>query len=226
MKIVIHGKALDQLGFSQQIYAVQGRNTPEVRHRSWACRPEELRSRQPRSRLRLEHQREIGDVAALERDHAGLWATCTLDADSNMLVRLSSGSWFYSVEIESYVDGPDRTDVELTGLGLVRKPAGVSLNPLIILPGELTPAQINNWHHLPRITRDRLHRAVDQTRNRNAPMLTVVDQTPAALELRSLEGRRADGLTPQEWQRVSDQYERPPGPLRHSAPYKGILSVR
>jgi hypothetical protein len=52
----------------------------------WACLADELRSQQPRSRLTLEHERPIGDVVALERNHARLWATATINnANPNLL---------------------------------------------------------------------------------------------------------------------------------------------
>jgi hypothetical protein len=142
-----------------------------------------------------------------------------------MVARLTVGDWYYSVEINGEIDGCDRTDIVLEGLALVRKPGGVNLDPLTILPGDLDRSTIENkWHHLPAPARERLHRAAEQLRHRDHG-LTVIDNTPRALELRSLAGRRADTLTAAERELVESQHERPAGKLRHSAPGR-ILRVR
>lgn len=223
MKIVVHGKVLAPDGFAQQVSLVQGRDRPELRRRSWATRPEELRDRQPCSKLSLEHEQPFGQVVALERDHAGLWATCEAEASANRLVQFSSGDWFYSPEIDALVEGCDRTDVVLTGLALVRKPAQLGLGPVAILDGELQPSAIDNrWHHLPKPTRVRLHRAVEQLRHRDRSALTVIDERTR--ELDHLVGRSADSLTPGDWAALEDQAWRH-RPLRHGTGGR-VLNVR
>ena len=66
-KIVVHGKALDPLGLAQQLSLRQGRNAPELERRSWACRPEELRSRTKGKDGLVDPTRDFRSSALAER---------------------------------------------------------------------------------------------------------------------------------------------------------------
>ena len=138
---VIVGPVLDALGLAQrrELYQPPGEwfgqfdlrfPRPELRSRSWMTPATELRRHQPASTLNFGHEPPaIGDVAWLERDTAQrAWAVCVTDAD------VPDGQWYYSAETDANRDG---TDVVLTGLGLVRRTAQISLFPVTVLPGSL-----------------------------------------------------------------------------------------
>jgi hypothetical protein len=110
---------------------------------------------------------------------------------------LSVGEWYFSSETNAARRGPDWVDVELTGLGLVRKPAQIGLAPVLVLEGEPSPVNVDRWgRYLPRSARDRLERAVAQVRSGDA-QLTLIDRAPPP-SIRRLEGRSLDSLSPVE----------------------------
>jgi hypothetical protein len=153
--VVIHGVAFDRHGLHRQTYLVQGRHAPELRHRAWHVDPLELRSRQPRSPLNIEHGERIGEVIALERSASGdVYAT----AVSDHVALLRDWDWYLSPEIDATID---YRDVIVRGVGLTREPAQgrAILGRVTILAGDITSETTRSSWQVPDSVRARLDRA-------------------------------------------------------------------
>ena len=167
--LVIYGKAIDALGIATSTSLVQGRDRPEL-HRSFrSYDARELRARQPRGPLRLEHDRVIGQIVGVEVAPDGAtWITAVADTGHLELLR-GTEPWYFSVETEALARGDARLDVEITGVGVVRTPAfgRAVLRPVRLLPGDLASERARRSWRLGDVHGGRLDRAARSLNQRD-----------------------------------------------------------
>ena len=227
-QLVIHGQLVDQMGLVQQrstiVHPGAYPQRVETRIRSLQFLPESFRPQQNAVRLNIGHERSAvaGRLTALERDARGLWATCV--SDELELLRDLATPWYFSAEARWRGTDVHPEDVELEAIALVRTPAANSIQPVEILVGSLNSRFDRQRWRLHDATHDRLERAGEQLRHRSADdPVSVWDHTPETERLL----RRRD-WKPAELamaiERANEQ-RRPSAPLRHSAPYRGVLRV-
>lgn len=117
------------------------------------------------SRLWVEHDhtRFVGDLVALERDDAGLWATFVSSAITLLRDR---EPWFLSAEVRHRQDGADAHDARLEGAALVRNPGATCTRPVLILIGRLDRETDRKRWRLPSPAKERVERAAYEQRHR------------------------------------------------------------
>lgn len=197
MTATVHGLAITQGGlFHQTDHA--GRTA------GWCLEAHQLRSRQRRCPITLEHDRQIGTVAAIERDgHGNLWIVGELDTFPPALAR---GDRFYSLSFNARPNGVDREDAAIDAVGIVEQPAAMGLAPIRMLDGALHSR--SRWV-MDATVRGRIDRAYENTVRSHDDWLTITDPLPRI--------ERANGIN---W--VDGQ---PVGAAMHIRPSR-IISIR
>jgi hypothetical protein len=204
--LVVVGQLLDREGLARRI-DVLGRT------RAWATRPGELRRTQPLEvPVNVDHVgAAVGRVLDLERNASGLWAVAEVTRNLPML--FGRAPLYFSAETTAVRDGVDHTDVEVVGVALVERSAQTGLSPVEVYVGDLRSR--HGWAVSP-LLRRRLDRAYERriaVECRSAGGLVLHDEGPLATS--SARHRDVDP--------VDDRP--PPGRLRFSKPYHGILRV-
>lgn len=159
------------------------------------------------------HGPVVGEVVALDHHGPHLIAVAVIAAHDPDVLDLADGRWYMSANVvaqhrnRSAVATRWRIDDHIA---IVRTPAGVAMTPITVVPGDL---RYLADHELGANPHDRqlLTRARQSARRHQlhaGPL--VIDRSP---EPATLDDRHGNGL-------------RPSGPIEHSAPFAGILSVR
>jgi hypothetical protein len=126
--LVVYGRALDPAGLGMRYELVPGarQGLPVLRTRFRHLDSTALRTRQPRGRLAIGHDRRIGEIAGIDRsDDGAVWVTAITEdqAAIRQLLR-DRDPWFFSLETESRRDdGGHETNVVVTGVGLTHEPS-------------------------------------------------------------------------------------------------------
>jgi HK97 family phage prohead protease len=129
-EVTIYGRAIDPVGLTRG----GRRHGTEIRASAWRYDTSELRSRQPRGEVNIAHTHgTVGRVAAIERSRDGS-VFVVAEADLPPWV-LDTEPWYWSVETDSRAD---HTDLVVTGMGLVTRPAvGRQIGPVEFFAGGL-----------------------------------------------------------------------------------------
>ena len=180
MTVTVFGRVVDHSGLAHQIYAVQGRYTPEIRHSFYQLAAGEFRRRQPGTIcLDLDHDEVVGEVVYLEQAAGGLMAVATSERDDlEDLAR--DRDVFFSPSTDATVAGHD---IELTGLALCCQSALIGQRPVTVLPGDLRAATEHvrlhrrDWGLVHRLERAAAYRS---RRRFGDPHLIAVDPDHAA----------------------------------------------
>ena len=208
--MIIVGKITDQLGAICRTRAVAAPGSSpgwRVKH-DYTCEPLSLRSTQSAYMpITLGHDSSaiVGSVRHLDvGGHAGeIWAVADVHRELPDDVSL-----YFSIEYRGRDDA-----AELSAIGITTRPASIALPPLRMLEGtirelpEATTLRLRRTEpHLARL----LERARAATRSRryDAPLVVENRHAPPPVSVTEYPD------------------ERPPGPIYHSAPYAGVISVR
>jgi len=178
--------------------------------------------------------RWIGEIVYLERDKGGnLWAVGHVRDDVLPIVHVGVGSETVAVETDLYwsasrIGTEEYEDIVIDSVALTASPARSAAQPVKFLPGALDHRHVagkERWGLQGR-EHDLLTRAACDHLDRRAGAPLYVRSAPGCDDLLDLNHRShpaeiAQALEEQQWERG-----RPPGKLKHSAPYRGIIAVR
>jgi hypothetical protein len=186
-------------------------------HAAAAC---EYRSRQASSiAVTKEHDERqvIGEVLFLEQCHdEPLWAVCEVD-DNALDPELR---FWYSAQVRGPMQDNVIRDIELTAIGVTRRPAGLAQSPIELVAGGLTPWTWSNA--TPR--RKLLERAAQYQRTHRRFGAHEIAR-PAARLGAGMWLDENEELHVEDRRVLVDYDRRPPGPIEHGPPGR-ILRVR
>jgi hypothetical protein len=226
MTVTALGPLLDQDGISAAREIKQGERGPQLYVNAWATPADLVRRTQP-ARIPIDYAHDenwLGEVVDLQLRGRFLWCIAHLKSQPPEW----AGPWFWSAK--SNARESDGGDAVIEAVALTTHPRQIALrqHPLRFYDGALDYREAaGRWQLDPfqkqLLTRAAASRSDRRASGRDAPIIVGEPDRERAYERAMRErshGELAMMAEDDQWSR------RPPGRMRYSAPYKGILSVR
>jgi hypothetical protein len=167
----------------------------------------------------------LGKVAYLERTRSALWAVGEIDDSLSAVTRVGLGDRVVDVATDLFWSAAHIEDEDagllLTGVGVTAYPARSAPEPIRLEQGELH--RRGSWSGLSTFEYGLLERAEQaQRKRRGGESIVIHDVERQKLLERAHPAELAQLAEDTAWSGSG----RPPGPLRHSPTYHGVISVR
>lgn len=225
MTVIAYGTLLDKDGIASQRYWRADNLWSPVGRRAWTTPAAEVRSIQAaKIYVDLDHDPKatIGEIIHLERNEqtGALWGVAELDG----IDPAPDARAFFSIQARHFRDG---SDVRIESVAIVEKSAQTGLRPISFVrdAGRLDyrGKAATRWSRtLGRFDLELLERATCARLERRNSDPIRVQVSGREWNLRSQHPAEiAQALEDGRW-----EPDRPPGKLRRSAPYRGVIAVR